>query len=71
MFVTYMQTYKHTYIQTLWLLESLDLLDRETKNITDHLELIDLYNMTTHMTMFCGQQQFLIFCFSGKLYVPE
>ena len=32
MFVTYIQTYRHTYIQTLWLLESLDLLDRETKN---------------------------------------
>ena len=33
MFVTYIQTYKHTYIQTLWLLESLDLLDRETKKL--------------------------------------
>ena len=34
MFVTYKHTNIHTYIQTLWLLESLDLLDRETKNIT-------------------------------------
>ena len=32
MFVTYIHTDIHTYIQTLWLLESLDLLDRETKN---------------------------------------
>ena len=36
MFVTYrhtnIQTNIHTYIQTLWLLESLDLLDRETNN---------------------------------------
>ena len=43
MFVTYrhtnIQTNIHTYIQTLWLLESLDLLDRETKN-----NLLKLYN---------------------------
>ena len=34
MFVTYRHTNIQTYIQTLWLPESLDLLDRETKKHT-------------------------------------